>query len=84
MVFIDNTTALACLVKGYARQPDAVSIVGAVWRWLLDHVAEAYFEYVPSKCNIADGPSRGSWQLMAALRAQRVETDWSMCVRWFT
>jgi len=56
--FIDNTAAMSAIVHGYSRKPDlAVTanlyhVVSATLR------TDVFFEWVPSKANIADIPSR--------------------------
>jgi hypothetical protein len=58
--FIDNTSAQAGLVKGYARALDSARIVNAFHAVAaVDLGCNVYFEYVPSAANVADGPSRG-------------------------
>ena len=56
--FIDNTSALAGLVKGYAKAADMGRVSNATWAILLGLETDPYFEYVRSKANIADLPSR--------------------------
>ena len=57
--FIDNTSACAALVKGYARAVDSGLIVNAFHAFNVGLQADVFFEYVRSKANIADLPSRG-------------------------
>ena len=52
--FVDNTSACAALVKGYARAVDSGMIVGAFHAYNVGLRAEVFFEYVRSKANIAD------------------------------
>ena len=56
--FVDNTTALSKAVHGYANEPDMAACANALH--LLDAAlqCDAWFEWVPSKANIADLPSR--------------------------
>ena len=56
--FLDNTGAVAGLVKGYARAVDSGVVVNAFHAWNAGLQADVYFEYVRSKANIADMPSR--------------------------
>ena len=58
--FIDNTWALAALVKGYATAIDSGLIVNAFHALNVGLRADVFFEYVKSKANIADLPSRGA------------------------
>ena len=52
--WIDNTSALAGLVKGYAKAADMARVSNAAWALLLGLEAQPYFEYVRSKANIGD------------------------------
>ena len=67
--FIDNTTALSALVNGYSGKPDLARLVN------LFHVAtialgcEWWGEWVPSKANLADIPTRAE---SASLRPSHV------------
>ena len=65
--WIDNTVALSALVHGYARRPDMAKMINAFHLQAAGLGVGAYFEYVPSKANIADLPSRGSYELLERL-----------------
>lgn len=66
--FIDNTVALSALVHGYSGKRDLATMVNAFYLQLTGLRASVWFEYVPSKANIADLPSRDAWaELRAAL-----------------
>jgi hypothetical protein len=56
--FIDNTGALSAMIHGYASKLDCARIVNAFH--LLAAVLGLYvwFEWVPSKANVSDLPSR--------------------------
>ena len=71
--WIDNTGALAALIKGYARASDLAKIVHAFAATNLGLQCEVWFEYVRSKANIADLPSRGEFGLLHSLGASRVD-----------
>ena len=58
--WIDNTSALAGLVKGYAKAADMARVSNAAWALLLGLEAQPYFEYVRSKANIGDLPSKAA------------------------
>lgn len=67
--FIDNTSAVAGLVKGYSSAIDSGRIVNAFHAFNAGLRAETFFEYVRSKANMADLPSRGeSKRLLRILR----------------
>ena len=71
--WIDNTGALASLIKGYARAADLAKIVHAFAVTNLALSCLIWFEYVRSKANIADLPSRGDFELLRSMNAVCVE-----------
>jgi hypothetical protein len=60
--FIDNTSAVAGLVKGYSRAIDSGRITNAFHAFNAGLRAMTFFEYIRSKANIADLPSRGGME----------------------
>ena len=62
---VDNTTALAAVIHGYTPSASMSPLVNAVQIALAYIQCDIYFEYVPSKANPADLPSRDpdSWTL---------------------
>ena len=58
--WIDNTAALAALLKGYSRVADSARIVHAFHAWNAGAEADVWFEHVPSAANLADEPSRAA------------------------
>ena len=72
--WIDNTGAVAALVKGYASAPDSARILHAFIALTLAMGMAIWFEYVPSKANIADLPSRLAFELLLRLGAVRVQS----------
>ena len=56
--WIDNTSALAALTKGYSGVPDSAHIVHIFHAWAACAATNVWFEYVPSAANPADEPSR--------------------------
>ena len=67
MHYIDNTSALAGLVRGYSPQPDSSRIVHALWALVLGLGSLVWFMFVRSEANVADFPSRGSLDFMKRL-----------------
>ena len=61
--YIDNTTALSCIVNGSGSGEltghAMSSICAHFWRLAASHHVFPWFEYVPSDLNIIDGFSRG-------------------------
>ena len=60
--FIDNTAALAALVKSTSSQQDAAHITMVTIMVFLDHRARVWYEYVNTKQNPADVLSREAWE----------------------
>ena len=65
--FIDNTVALSALVHGYSGKPELARSVNIFYLQMVAMRSSVYFDYVPSKANIADLPSR---ELLVQLRAE--------------
>ena len=57
--FIDNTSALYSLVKGYSSSPDSLPIIQSFHVLNLLLRVGVWFNYVATKANVADLPSRG-------------------------
>ena len=64
--WIDNTVALSALVHGYSGKPDLAVMVNAFYLQIAGLRASVYFDWVPSKANIADLPSRDGWEELYA------------------
>ena len=64
--FIDNTVALSALVHGYAGKPDLAKSVNVFYLQMSALRASVYFDFVPSKANIADLPSRRMYEVLRA------------------
>ena len=78
-VFVDNNSALQCLIKAYSRVPDLNNIVGGVLHKVSLNINSAFFEFVPSACNLADGPSRNKlkdMRFLSAVEVPPVVPDW--------
>ena len=56
--WIDNTSALAALAKGYSGVPDSAHLVHIFHAWAAAAGTSVWFEYVPTDANPADEPSR--------------------------
>ena len=56
--FVDNTGALSNLIHGYASRPDCGRLVNAYHLMLADLRCKVWLEWVPSKANVSDLPSR--------------------------
>ena len=70
--FIDSTSALACVVRGFSTKPDLSVISGRVWFELARMNVYYTAEYVSTSCNLADGPSRDSCRIMDEIGAVEI------------
>lgn len=70
--FIDSSAALACVVRVFSREPDLADIAGRLWFEALGLGIGYEAHYVPSRCNLADGPSRSDKTLMRLLNAEEL------------
>ena len=67
LLWIDNDSAAANLVKGYSPKSDSSSIVGTFWLLAAALRASIYIDRVESKSNLSDGPSRFDFSLIQSL-----------------
>ena len=58
VAFVDNQGAAAALLKGYARNSDALDAAAALHIIAARHDTRLWIEWVDSKANIIDGLSR--------------------------
>ncbi|KAJ1629932.1 hypothetical protein T492DRAFT_1144838 [Pavlovales sp. CCMP2436] len=65
--FLDNTSSVAGLLKGYSSIPDSARIVHAFWAIAAALGLDVWFQYVPSEANIADAPSRADCSHLHAI-----------------
>ena len=63
--YIDNSSALYGMTKGYSSVPDSLAIIRAFHAANLALRANVWFNYVATKANVADLPSRGALDEMA-------------------
>ena len=57
-LFVDNQASLAAIIKGYSSDQAADELVQAFHLWCASKDVRLWCEYVPSKFNPADEPSR--------------------------
>ena len=83
LLLIDSKAAEGTLIKNYSRSPFMVSIAGAFWQQVGVVDAAVWISHVPSKANLADGPSWGDysdalrwgWERVAPVVPRR--TSWA-------
>ena len=56
--WVDNTSAIAAMTKGYSSRPDSARLVHALHAWCAVTRTAISFEYVTSAAKTADEPSR--------------------------
>ena len=71
--FIDNSGAMACLIKDYSSDVDSARLVHAFWGLACALEIDVWFEFVYSEANVADWPSRGWLSFATELGAVVVE-----------
>ena len=70
--WIDNTSVISALTKGYSRAPDSVRILHVFKAYCLGLGVSIWFQWVPSKANIADLPSRNEFEMLRRFGAVEV------------
>ena len=71
-IFVDSTPALACVIKGSSRQWDLNLLTGLLWFSNAARMRMYWGQYGRSASKLADGPSRGNFELMKQLQAIRI------------
>ena len=76
--------AEAGLVKGYSRDLDSARLAGIFHCLAAALEANVWFEYVASKANLADLPSRDDFELLRSpeFRAEWFELEWPELAAW--
>lgn len=70
--FIDSTSAMACVVRAFLRQHDLSLIVDRLWYEAAVMMLEYIVQYVPTRCNLADGPSRDDMALLENMGIEEI------------
>ena len=73
--FVDNISAASNLIKGLSAIIDSAFLVSCYWVAMSQLEAEPYIDYVESKSNLADGPSRLDSSLLATLQSRAVSPN---------
>ena len=68
------------MIKASSKHEDLNALVGMLWFTAGRVLRNYYCQYVASKLNIADAPSRGHFDEVKRLNARIVEADFSECV----
>jgi hypothetical protein len=82
--FIDNMGALIGMAKGYSADVDSARLVSVFHTMNAALRANVWFEYIPSKANISDLPSRNDFALLqsAEFNATAFEIVWPPVSVW--
>lgn len=75
--FVDNTAAKQCIIVGHSKKPDHNDIVGILWHCAAHRATGYWCEWVQTKANLADGPSRKDFSLMKRLGATEIKLDFN-------
>jgi hypothetical protein len=70
--YIDNKPALSCIIKGFSKQDDLCNLTGMLWYEAGKLMSHYRAEYVESKLNLADGPSRDDMSTVESIAATEV------------
>ena len=62
--WIDNTSAISCLIHGYSGKADSALLVNAFNLFNAGLKSRIHYEYVESKANVADLPSRQEFEFL--------------------
>ena len=73
LLFVDNSSAIGALVRGYSPSGPSARLVAGFWTLAAQYSARVWLEYVPGPANLADGPSRLCFGAVERLGARRVE-----------
>jgi len=82
--FIDNVGAYSGLGKGYSPDMDSARMISVFHTMNAALRSNVWFEYVPSKANISDLPSRNEFELLhsSEYKAQPFELVWPPLAAW--
>ena len=81
--WIDNTSAISCLLHGYSGKADSAKLVNAFHLFMAGLRSHVHFEYVESKANVADLPSRQSFEfVLSELSSSPVKFDMFDAATW--
>ena len=73
--YIDNSGAMAILVKDYSSDLDSAQLVNTFYALTSALEVDVWFDYVKSAANVADWPSRGQVEFAHEVNATRIEGE---------
>jgi hypothetical protein len=73
--YIDNSGAMAILVKDYSSDIESAQLVNTFYALTSALEVDVWFDYVKSAANIADWPSRGQVEFAHEVNATRIEGE---------
>ena len=73
--FVDSKPVRGIVVKGCSKQVDLNNIAGMLWYTAGKSLQDYWCEYVPSKLNLADDPSRQRFATMKQLVVKLIDLD---------
>ena len=74
--FVDNTSAIMGLYKGYSPSPDSCRLIQIFHLLMARMNFRVWWEWVASKANISDLPSRDDYDLLIRWAATWVAPEW--------
>ena len=80
--WVDNTSAIAGAVKGYSPKWDTAIVLGFLHAVFYKLTISPWFQYVASKANCSDGPSRGDYAIPMALGARWLDPQMFTIAEW--
>ena len=80
--FADNTAANGAAVNGFSPAPDIARMQYMYQLRLAELRTRTWVEYVPSRANIADDPTRDRFDRLEQLSAERIEFEFPPLDGW--
>ena len=75
--YVDNLSAKECIITGHSEQDDLNDIIGVLWHTAAHRSVGYWNDWVQSKANLADAPSRNDTSLMRQLQATEIVVDFN-------
>ena len=71
-IWSDNHAGCHAVIRGGSKQPDHNQLVHRIWSFCFDHKVSPWLSTVPSDDNVADGPTRGDYAVLASLGSKLI------------